>query len=207
MIFQVNLLGSYWRCPKSCPVVVPSGACLVASSPDAPGASEGLAYGRREHPARLGHGQRRAAYVARRESKSALEKKHLSLLICLLFVYSCVSVDFLQNYELVSFYPFGVVFSSLFLMVIVYAILKYSLFQSKVVTSRQIAQTVANTAQMIAHDIQVPFNILKVTLEELKEVPGLREKIERHVARVDHSRAYVEEILQDLLDLWIRESE
>ena len=54
---------SYWRCPESCPVVVPSGACLVASSPDAPGASEGLAYGRREHPARFGHGHADQAHV------------------------------------------------------------------------------------------------------------------------------------------------
>jgi hypothetical protein len=68
VIFQLNLLGSYWRCPKSCPVVVPSGACLVASSPDAPGASEGLAYGRREHPARLGHGHADQAHVLGRLS-------------------------------------------------------------------------------------------------------------------------------------------
>ena len=38
-----------------CLVVVPSGACLVASSPDAPGVAEGLAYGRCEQPARFGH--------------------------------------------------------------------------------------------------------------------------------------------------------
>jgi hypothetical protein len=38
-----------------CLVVVPSGACLVASSPGAPGLAEGLAHGRGEQLASFGH--------------------------------------------------------------------------------------------------------------------------------------------------------
>jgi len=44
--------------------VVPSGACLVASSPDAPGVAEGLAYGCREQPARFGYRHADQADVA-----------------------------------------------------------------------------------------------------------------------------------------------
>src|SRR5258708_18635943 len=44
----------WWGCLELCLVVVPSGACLVASSPDAPGAAEGPARGCREPRARFG---------------------------------------------------------------------------------------------------------------------------------------------------------
>jgi hypothetical protein len=47
-----------------CLVVVPSGACLVASPPDAPGIAEGLVRGRCEQPACFGHGQAGQAGVA-----------------------------------------------------------------------------------------------------------------------------------------------
>src|SRR5260221_7999835 len=58
--------GSCWRCLELCLVVVPSGACLVASSPDAPGAAQGPARGCREQPARFGYRDADQAHVAGR---------------------------------------------------------------------------------------------------------------------------------------------
>src|SRR5260370_2886222 len=57
--------GSCWRCLELGLVVVPSCACLVASSPDAPGAVEGPARGCREQPARFGSGLRRVPDLSR----------------------------------------------------------------------------------------------------------------------------------------------
>src|SRR5260370_27875198 len=56
----------WWCCLELCLVVVPSGACLVASSPDAPGAAEGPARGCREQPARFGYRDADQAHVAGR---------------------------------------------------------------------------------------------------------------------------------------------
>src|SRR5258707_12717879 len=58
--------GSCWRCLELGLVVVPSCACLVASSPDAPGAVEGPARGCREQPARFGYRDADQAHVAGR---------------------------------------------------------------------------------------------------------------------------------------------
>src|SRR5260370_30554350 len=58
--------GSCWRCVELGLVVVPSCACLVASSPDAPGAVEGPARGCREQPARFGYRDADQAHVAGR---------------------------------------------------------------------------------------------------------------------------------------------
>src|SRR5258708_25879988 len=58
--------GSCWRCLELGLVVVPSGACLVASSPDAPGAAQGPARGCREQPARFGYRDADQAHVAGR---------------------------------------------------------------------------------------------------------------------------------------------
>src|SRR5260370_15003694 len=56
--------GSCWRCLELGLVVVPSCACLVASSPDAPGAVEGPARGFREQPARFGDRDSDHAHVS-----------------------------------------------------------------------------------------------------------------------------------------------
>src|SRR6266700_2651907 len=56
--------GSWWRCLELCLVVVPSGACLVASPPDAPRIAEGFARGRCEQPACFGHRHADQADVA-----------------------------------------------------------------------------------------------------------------------------------------------
>ncbi len=69
-----------------------------------------------------------AALKHRSKTNDYLERTQVEILVVAIIVFCMGGIDFLHNYDLATFYPFGFVFSTFFLLIIFFSIFRFSLF-------------------------------------------------------------------------------
>jgi two-component system CAI-1 autoinducer sensor kinase/phosphatase CqsS len=113
-------------------------------------------------------------YKNMKETTSLLKRKTLQLCQSAGAIYSFGAVDFLVNYKLSEFYPFGFLFSITFIVIVSYAVIKFDLFskEEKLLKALHVAQLaqrdsevrLGQLATQVAHDLRSPLAVLKAAL-------------------------------------------
>lgn len=74
-------------------------------------------------------------FLAFLKEKQTVKKEQIKYLFLAFFLYSPACVDYIANYN-ISFYPFGYIFATIFLVIVAYAIVKHHLMDINVIVTK-----------------------------------------------------------------------
>lgn len=113
----------------------------------------------------------------RYKSTDSLERTHVNIVVGAVLVFCLAAIDFIPNYDLAEFYPFGFIFSTFFLLIIFYAIFRFSLFSKDrqilamqaAMLSREKLAMIGTLSAGVAHQLGNTLNNMSISVIMLEQ--------------------------------------